>query len=290
MTSRERARRLVEAPRFQHAITAVILLNAITLGAETSRSVMSRAGDLLHLIDKVALTIFVIELLLKLYAYRLRFFRDPWNWFDFVIVGISLLPSTGGLSVLRAFRVLRVLRLISLVPSMRRVVTALLAAIPGMASIVGLLSLVLYVAAVMSTKLFGGTDPEYFGDLGKSLWTLFQVMTGEAWPEIARTVMAKHPMAWLFFLFYILVSTFVVLNLFLAVMVSAMEGARHEEEELEHQQEREQHQQEREQDKATDAVILDELAALRQEIRALRESMGAQASAGGTGSGGGGPT
>jgi voltage-gated sodium channel len=283
VTSRERARRLVEAPRFQHAITAVILLNAITLGAETSHSVMSRVGGLLHVIDKVALTIFVVELLLKLYAYRLKFFHDAWNWFDFIIVGISLLPSTGGLSVLRAFRVLRVLRLISVVPSMRRVVTALLAAIPGMASIVGLLSLVMYVAAVMSTKLFAATSPEYFGDLGKSLWTLFQVMTGEAWPEVARTVMAQHPMAWLFFLFYILVSTFVVLNLFLAVMVSAMEGARHDEEESVHMQERQQ-------DRATDAVILDELAALRTEIRALRESMGAEAQAGGTGSGGGGPT
>jgi voltage-gated sodium channel len=281
VTSRERARRLVEAPRFQQAITVVILLNAVTLGAETSHTVMERAGGLLHAIDKIALTIFVVELLLKLYAYRLSFFRDAWNWFDFIIIGISLLPSTGGLSVLRAFRVLRVLRLISIVPSMRRVVSALLSAIPGMASIVGLLSLVMYVAAVMSTKLFGATSPEYFGDLGTSLWTLFQVMTGEAWPEIARSVMAQNPAAWIFFLIYILISTFVVLNLFLAVMVSAMEGARDEEDERVHLQEREQ-------DKATDAVILDELAALRTEIRALRESMGAQA--GGTGSGGGGPT
>ncbi|GAB3422378.1 ion transporter [Flindersiella endophytica] len=278
MTSRERARRLVEAPRFQHAITVVILLNAVTLGAETSHSVMARAGGALHVIDKVALTIFVVELLLKLYAYRLSFFRDAWNWFDFLIIGISLLPSTGGLSVLRAFRVLRVLRLISVVPSMRRVVNALLSAIPGMASIVGLLSMVMYVAAVMSTKLFGGTAPEYFGDLGTSLWTLFQVMTGEAWPEIAQQVMAEHPTAWLFFLLYILVSTFVVLNLFLAVMVSAMEGTRHDEEAA--------HQQERQQDKATDAVVLDELAALRAEIRALREETQAE----GTRSGGGGPT
>jgi voltage-gated sodium channel len=264
VTSRERARRLVEAPRFQHAITVVILLNAVTLGAETSHTVMARAGGLLHTVDKIALSIFVVELLLKLYAYRLSFFRDAWNWFDFVIIGISLVPATGGLSVLRAFRVLRVLRLISVVPSMRRVVSALLSAIPGMASIVGLLSLVMYVAAVMSTKLFGGTSPEYFGDLGASLWTLFQVMTGEAWPEIADEVMAAHPTAWVFFLFYILVSTFVVLNLFLAVMVSAMEGTRHDDEEASHQQERQQ-------DKATDAVILDELAALRAEIRALRE-------------------
>lgn len=278
MTSRERARHLVEAPRFQHAITVVILLNAITLGAETSHTVMAHAGSALHVVDKIALTIFVVELLLKLYAYRLGFFRDAWNWFDFLIIGISLLPSTGGLSVLRAFRVLRVLRLVSVVPSMRRVVSALLSAIPGMASIVGLLSLVMYVAAVMSTKLFGGTSPEYFGDLGTSLWTLFQVMTGEAWPEIAEQVMTVHPMAWLFFLLYILVSTFVVLNLFLAVMVSAMEGTRHEEETA--------HLRERRQDNATDAVILDELAALRAEIRALRE----EAQAGGTGAGGGGPT
>jgi voltage-gated sodium channel len=208
---------------------AVIILNAATLGLETSATVTSRHGELLSLLDTAALAVFVVELLAKLYAYRLRFFRDPWNGFDALVVGVAMLPASGAFSVLRALRVLRMLRLISVIPSMRRVVATLLAAIPGATSIIGLLALVVYVAAVMATTLFGPTTPEHFGGLGRSLWTLFQVLTGEAWPDIADEVMAERPMAWVFFLIFILISTFVVLNLFLAVMVSAMESVRDQE-------------------------------------------------------------
>lgn len=260
---RERAQRFVDAPRVQHVITAVILVNAITLGAETSSTLTDWIGGFLHLVDRLALAVFVVELLVKLYAYGPRFFRDPWNCFDFLVVSISLVPATGGLSVLRALRVLRVLRLISVVPSMRRVVAALLTAIPGVASILALLGLITYVGAVMATNLFGSGSPEYFGDLGTSLWTLFQVMTGEAWPDVARDVMSEHPSAWIFFLIYILISTFVVLNLFLAVIVSAMEETRGEE------------------DKARDLDILDEVTALRREIGELRRSLGVVGSADG---------
>ncbi len=227
--SRDAVRNLVESLRFQQFIIAVILLNAIALGLETSESVMTVAGGAVELADTAALVVFIVEMLLKLYAYGFSYFRDPWNCFDFLVISIALLPAAGGLSVLRAFRILRVLRLVSATPSMRKVVASLLAALPGMGSILGLLALVLYVAAVMATKLFGAVTPEYFGSLGTSMWTLFQVMTGEAWPDIAREVMAEKPLAWIFFLFYILVSTFVVLNLFLAVMVSAAEDIRAEE-------------------------------------------------------------
>jgi voltage-gated sodium channel len=134
------------------------------------------------------------------------------------------MPSAGAFTVLRAFRVLRVLRLVSLVPSMRGVVGALLKALPGMASIIGLLALVLYVSAVLATKLFGAIVPEYFGDLGASLFTLFQVMTVEGWPDIARAVMVQSPQAWIFFVAYLLVATFMVLNLFIAVVVNAMQA------------------------------------------------------------------
>jgi voltage-gated sodium channel len=220
---------LVEARRFQHAIMAVIIVNAATLGFETSPAMMDSFGGVLTGLDRLALGIFVLELLAKFYAYRLRFFRDPWNCFDFIVVGIALVPATGAFSVLRALRVLRVLRLVSVVPSMRRVVATLLAAIPGVTSIVGLLVLVIYVSAVMSTKLFAEASPDHFGNLGRSLWTLFQVMTGESWPDVANAVMAQEPMAWIFFLIFILISTFVVLNLFLAVMVNAMENVRAQE-------------------------------------------------------------
>ncbi|GAB4588263.1 hypothetical protein Ntsu_60950 [Nocardia sp. IFM 10818] len=260
---REGVRNLVESPRFQRFVIAVILVNAVALGAETSDSVMVVAGGVVRLVDTAALGVFVVEMLLKLYGYGLGYFRDPWNCFDFLVVAVALLPATGGLSVLRAFRILRVLRLVSATPSMRKVVASLLAAFPGMGSILGLLALVLYVAAVLATKLFGTVTPEYFGSLGASMWTLFQVMTGEAWPDIARTVMAEEPLAWIFFLVYILVSTFVVLNLFLAVMVSAAEDVRVGES-------REHTDRPARDDDAVLAAILAELAALRAELRSSR--------------------
>lgn len=216
-------RRLLENVRFQTFIIGVIVINAITLGFETDAGIVDTYGHLLHWFDRVALVIFTIEIVLKLIAYRLGFFRDPWNVFDFIIVGVALVPASGAFSVLRAMRILRALRLVSMVKSMRRVVAALLSALPGMGSIITLLSLVLYVSAVMGTKLFAEVSPEYFGSLGKTLFTLFQVMTMEGWADIARDIMVAKPWAWLFFLIFIMVSTFTVLNLFIAVVVNAMQ-------------------------------------------------------------------
>ncbi len=254
---------LVDSRGFQRFITAVILVNAVTLGCETSPFLISKYGGLLHAVDRLALAVFVVELSLRFYAYRKEFFSDAWSWFDLIIVGAAMLPAGGGLSVLRALRILRALRLISVIPSMRRVVSALLSAMPGMASITGLLALILYVAAVMATRLFAAVDPENFGDLGESAFTLFQIMTADGWSEIARGVMVEQPYAWVFFAVYILVSTFVVLNLFIAITVSAMEpevvGEIHED--LERLDEREQR---------TDALVLAELRALRTEMEALR--------------------
>jgi len=239
---RERVRVLIEDVRFERAITALIVANAITLGLETSPAVVARFGGLLHVIDRTALGVFVVELLSR--------------FFDFVVVGIALMPASSAFSVLRALRVLRVLRLVSLVPSMRGVVSALLTALPGMASIVGLLALVLYVSAVLATKLFREISPEFFGDLGTSLFTLFQVMTIEGWPDIARGVMAQSPYAWVFFVVYLLIATFMVLNLFIAVVVNAMQSQVTEDLKGEGE--------------AHTRLILDEVRALRQEIDALR--------------------
>ncbi|GHH27519.1 hypothetical protein GCM10017774_00130 [Lentzea cavernae] len=258
--SRGRLRVLVDSPWFTKVITAVILVNAITLGAETSPELMASFGDALHLIDRVALAVFVVELALRFGAYGRSFFRDPWNWFDTVVVAITLLPAaSGSFSVLRALRVLRVLRLVSVVPSMRRVVSALLTALPGMASITALLALVLYVSAVIATKLFSTVAPEYFGDLGDSLFTLFQVMTGEAWSEVARQVMQEKPFAWVFFVGYLAVTTFTVLNLFIAVAVSAMQNQMSEEH-AEHDRE----------EMAATMEILAEVRKLRADVEELR--------------------
>jgi len=261
--TRDRARALVEHKRFQQFIIWVIVVNAATLGLETSSTVTRNFGGLLHVADRVMLAIFVLELVCRLYAYGWRFFTDSWNVFDFLIVGISLLPATGPFSVLRALRVLRVLRLISAVPAMRRVVSGLLAAVPGMASIGALLGLIIYVAAVMATKLFGHISPEYFGDLSTTLFTLFQTMTGEAWPDIAREVMGQAPLAWIFFVIYILISSFAVLNLFIAVIVSGMEKTvTNDLVEAEEQHAADQ--------AASDQLILAEVRALRREVAELR--------------------
>jgi voltage-gated sodium channel len=214
----------VESPRVQYTIVALIVINAITLGLETSHTVMSRVGFWLLALDHFILSVFVVEISAKLYAYRWRFFHDPWNVFDFLIVAIALIPASGPMAVLRALRILRVLRLISMVPRLRFVVESLLQAIPGIASIAALLVLLYYVFAVMATELFGGAHPAWFGTIGKSMYTLFQIMTLESWSMgIARPVMETHPYAWLFFIPFILIATFTVLNLFIAIIVNTMQ-------------------------------------------------------------------
>jgi len=227
---RARAASLVGTSWFQNAITAVILVNAVTLGLETSAAAMESAGPVLILTDRIALAIFVAEIALKLFAARLRFFRDGWNVFDFIIVGIALVPAAGPLSVLRALRILRVLRLLSVVPSLRKVVAALFGALPGMGSIIAVLSLVFYVGAVLSTKLFGDTFPDWFGTIGGSMYSLFQIMTLESWSMgIVRPVMEVYPYAWVFFVPFIVMTSFMVLNLFIAIIVNSMQSLHDEE-------------------------------------------------------------
>lgn len=208
----------------ERTIMVLIVINAITLGLETSERIMASWGSVLRFIDMIILTIFVVEIVARMYAHGAAFWRDPWSIFDFVVVGIALLPATGNLAVLRSFRIIRALRLISTVPSMRRVVSGLLRAIPGMGSVTMLLLLILYVASVMSTSLFGKDFPEFFGTIGASAFTLFQIMTLEGWPDIARDVIKAHPTAWIFFVIYILLTSFAVLNLFIGIIVDAMQS------------------------------------------------------------------
>lgn len=253
---------LIESRRFEAFITALIFINAVTLGLETSPTAVAAFGGALAVADSAILAVFVFELIARLVVYRFDFFRDPWRIFDLLVVGVALIPATGSLSVLRALRILRVLRLISIVPSLRRVVTGFITALPGMGSIILLLSLVFYVSAVMATKLYGASFPALFGDLGASLYTLFQVMTLEGWSDgVVRPVMEIYPTAWLFFIPFIVATSFTVLNLFIGVIVSAME----EEHEAEESAEREALQEDQDE-------ILREIRALREEVRALRRA------------------
>lgn len=238
----------------QHVLIGLILINAIILGMETSPNLMAAWGPWLMVADKTILAIFVLEITLRLMAHRMSYFRDPWNVFDFSVVAIALLPASGPLAVLRALRVLRVLRLITLVPSMKRVVGGLLSALPGLGSVSAIIGLIFYVSAVIATKLFGAAFPQWFGTLGDSAFTLFQVMTLESWAMgIVRPVMEIYPQAWVFFLIFILASTFTLLNLFIAVIVNAI-------------------QQEQPGDGRA-PTIESELALLRNEISRLREDL-----------------
>jgi len=219
---------LIESNLFTFGITALILVNAITLGLETDQSITARYGGLLHWVDRIILVLFSIELLLKFYVYRFRFFRSGWNLFDLAIVAIAWAPTSGALTVLRALRILRVLRLISVVPQLRRVVSAIGHSIPGMVSVVGVLGLIFYVASVLATKLFGTyPDPnmqEWFGSIGASAYTLFQIMTLESWSMgVVRPTMELFPWAWSFFIPFIIITSFAVLNFFIGIIVDSMQ-------------------------------------------------------------------
>ncbi|GFE64167.1 ion transporter [Litoreibacter roseus] len=224
MTFRDKVDQWLDTPFVTRFILGVILFNSIILGMETSATLMDQFGSLLILLDNLCLAIFVAEIGLKLFARGTRFFRNGWNLFDFTIVAIALLPTGQGLSVLRALRILRLLRVISVSPSLRKVVEGLVSALPGMGSVVILMSIIFYVASVIATKLFGGSHPEFFGSLGASAYSLFQIMTLESWSMgIVRPVMEVHPQAWMFFVPFILVTTFSIVNLLVGLIVNSMQ-------------------------------------------------------------------
>jgi voltage-gated sodium channel len=221
----------VESDRVQRIIIALIIVNAIALGLETSRTVMAHAGGLLRTLEALVLGVFVVEIALKLVAFGPRFFRSGWNLMDFLIVAISLIPGSGPFQILRSLRILRVLRLMSTVKRLRQLTESLLAAIPSIGWILFMLGLVFYVFAVIGTELFGQRFPDWFGSLGASMYTLFQIMTLESWSMgIARPVMESFPWAWLYFLPFILISAFTILNLFIGIIVSSMQSTHWEEE------------------------------------------------------------
>lgn len=249
---------LVEHPKFERFVIGVIVVNAIALGLETSPTVMRNVGGILNWLDFFIICFFVFEVVARMIVYKAKFWRDPWSLFDLFVVAVTLMPATGNFSVLRALRILRVLRIVSALPSIRRVVTGLLNAIPGMSSILFLLTLINYIFAVLTTKLYGATHPEFFGTIGASFFTLFQIMTLEGWSgEVVRPVMEDHPYAWAVFVPYIVVVTFAVLNLFIGIVVDAMQSqadeARDEESEREYNH------------------IISEIRELRREVRGMRD-------------------
>ena len=272
---RERLNGLVSSPKTERLVTALIVVNAVTLGLETSATINEALSPWLGWLDKAIVAVFVVEIAARLVAEGPAFFRRGWNLFDFAVISITLIPATGNLSVLRALRILRVLRLVSVVPQMRKVVEALLHAIPGLGSISSLLLLVFYVGAVMATRMFGEAFPEWFGSVGESMYSLFQIMTLESWSMgIVRPVMETFDWAWAFFVPFILLTSFAVLNLFIAVIVDAMQTL--------HTADRvETEAVPRQVTEAEASFLATELEGLRSEIRALKEEIGRGNSNGG---------
>ena len=260
-------RKIVEDPRTDRIIMGLIVLNAVTLGIETSNAAMARFGPLLETIDRVVLAVFVVELAARLIVQRGAFFKDGWNIFDFIVVGIALAPSTEAFSVLRALRVLRILRLITAVPTLRRVVSGLITALPGMGSILLLIGLIYYVCAVMAVNLYGEEFPELFGNLPKSLFTLFTIMTLEGWVEgVVGPIMKTHPYAWLFFIPFIIGTTFTILNLFIGIIVGAMQEEHDKAAKAELKAEREMMDDETE-------PLMREIKSLKADVAALRADL-----------------
>ena len=228
-TSHSPLERAIEGKLFRNFITGLIIVNAIILGVLTYERQMSDGFVAsLSWFDRAVTIVFAVEIFMKLVVYRLNFFKSGWNWFDFIVVGVSLIPGGAAFSVLRAMRVLRILRLLHIVPMMRRITEALLNALPGMGAILAVLALLTYVGAVMATNLFGNTDnPEVlqlFGDLPSSAYSLFQVMTMDGWrfEVVQKVVDDGNPYAPLFFLIFIFIASFAVLNLFIALIVDAL--------------------------------------------------------------------
>jgi voltage-gated sodium channel len=270
---RERLRKLLERQIVRNTILVLVIINAALLGLSTSEWVMGRFSTLVYVLDRAILAIFVLEILAKLYAYGRAFFKDAWNLFDLFVVSLGLLPQTTSLSALRALRVIRALRILSAVPQMRAVVQALFDALPGMGAVSIMLVIVFYVFAVMATIMFGEAFEPWFGTVGESFYSLFQIMTLESWSMgIVRPVMEVYPYAWAFFVPFIAMTAFSVLNLFIGLLVNTMQAAVDAEAEQEFERLRDLVKMETDQVDGHVLELKSEIKELRAEIRALMEA------------------
>ncbi len=219
-------KKFVEHSGFQNFILSVIIINSLLLGIMTYPAVMEKSGNILELISNICVGIFTVEIALRLFVYGRKFFKNGWNNFDFIIVLISLVPTAGTFSSLRVFRILRALRALRLIThleKLRVIVQAIIDSIPNVAWASGLLLIIFYIFSIIGTTLFSAAFPDWFGSLGKSMYTLFQVMTLESWSMgIARPVIAQFAFAWIYFVSFILVSSFIVMNVIVGVVVNAI--------------------------------------------------------------------
>lgn len=207
-------------------ILSVIILNAIVLGLLTYPQLNAKYGNILQFTCDLCVIIFTIEMIIKLFVYKKTFFKDGWNNFDFILVAISWVPTGGVFSSFRAFRVLRALRALRLITRLQKlkiIVQAIIESIPNVAWACVLLLLIFYIFSIMGTTMYAENFPKYFGTIGKSMFTLFQIMSLDDWAtELARPISHVYPFAWFYFISFILVSSFIVMNVIVGVIVNAI--------------------------------------------------------------------
>ena len=222
--------RLVDSKYFEPIIIAIIVANSILLGMETSKILEERFGDQMRLGNQVALSIFIVEAIIKMVAFAprsYRYFKDGWNVFDFIVIVAALIPATGQFAIIaRLARLLRALRLISAVKELRLIITALVRSIPSVGHVMMLMSIIVYIYAIMGYHLFHAHDPQNWGSLGKSLLTLFNIITLEGWTEVMAVAMEMNPYSWIYFVSFVVVGTFVVINLFIAIIINNLDEAK----------------------------------------------------------------
>lgn len=226
------AERLVNRAAFEYTIIALILGNGVLLGLGTFPPLEQQYGDLLHLGNQIVLAVFIIEALMKMIAVAPRvdmYFRDGWNVFDFLVIVFSLVPATGEFAMIaRMARLLRVLRLISAIRELRLIVAALVRSIPSVGHVMLLMSILVYIYAIIGYQLFHEHDPTHWRNLGTSVLTLFNIITLEGWTVILDNAMQLHTWAWLYFVSYVIIGTFVVINLFIAIIINNLDEAKDE--------------------------------------------------------------
>ncbi|BBM00854.1 ion transporter [Microbulbifer sp. GL-2] len=230
LTLTERCQRIVEAPLFNQVIIGIILLNGIAVGLETSNWVVERFGALLKATNQLVLGAFILEALVKIAAHGVRpwrYFANGWNCFDFTIIVLSLIPAAGPLATLaRLVRVLRVLRLVSAFPELRTLVDTLLRSLPSMFHIALLMGIIFYIYGVAGYFLFHDVDPTHWRNLPIALLSLFRIVTFEDWTDIMYTAMDAMPWAWVYFISFVVMGAFVMINLFIGVVLNNLEEAK----------------------------------------------------------------
>jgi len=217
-----------EANWFSLLTTFIIIFYALMLGLKTVESIeQSIFNNVLYILDLLVTSYFLLEIMIKIYAEEnfMDFFKDGWNIFDFVIVVVTIIPmnNTDFAAVARLFRIFRVLRLITARPSLKRLIEILASSIPALFDIILLLFIVFYIYSVMGSFLFVNVDPALWGNFMTSMLTLFKILTLEGWSDIMDAVMVVHPWAWTYFVSFIIIASFVLFNLFIAVIINKME-------------------------------------------------------------------